>query len=168
MKKPNSNLRLVALAVVLYSLGIVACSKESGCKNVDPATEDAAMQTYNEENNITATKHYTGMYYQILDTGSLTRPTVASRVYVKYRGELLDGTVFDEQTNPGSTGFALSSLIQGWKYGLEMIGKGGHILLTVPSSLGYGCAGSKTNADTAKWIPSNAPLFFDIELVDFH
>jgi FKBP-type peptidyl-prolyl cis-trans isomerase len=48
-----------------------------------------------------------------------------------------------------------------------MVGKGGHILLTIPSSLAYGCVGS-TSTDSTKTIEPNTPLFFDIELVDFH
>lgn len=168
MRNLKSNRRLIAIAVIVFSIGFAACSKNSGCKNVDPAAEDAAMQSYNASKNIVATKHYTGMYYQILDSGSATHPTLASTVYVKYRGEMFNGVVFDEQTNPGATGFSLSTLIEGWRYGLQMIGKGGHILLTVPSSMAYGCAGSKNATDSTKTIPPNTPLFFEIEMADFH
>jgi FKBP-type peptidyl-prolyl cis-trans isomerase FkpA len=82
-------------------------------------------------------------------------------VYEKYVGKKLDNTIFDSQTNPGATGFQLTQLIQAWQVALPMIGKGGRILITVPSSLGYGCQGSGAS------IPPNTPLYFEIDLVEF-
>lgn len=168
MAKPKINMRILVILAIATSLFVIACSKDKGCKGVNPADEATALESFNSAHGITATKHYTGLYYQILDTGALGRPTRTSTVYVRYTGTRLDGTVFDSQSNPGATGFSLSSLIEGWKIGLPMIGKGGHILLTVPSSLAYGCVGSTNTSDSTKSIPSNTPIYFDIELVDFH
>lgn len=157
----------VLMLAILFSLFLLAsCSKESACTSVPPSAEDAAMQRYNSENFINATKHPSGLYYEIVNPGTAKKPTINSRLYVKYKGNRLDGVVFDEATNPGTTGFYLSSLVQGWQIALPMIGKGGKILITVPSSLGYGCVGA-SNADTTKNIPPNSPIFFEIELEDF-
>jgi FKBP-type peptidyl-prolyl cis-trans isomerase len=108
------------------------------------------------------TKHINGMYYQIITPGSDSRPKSSSTIYVKYVGKKLDDTIFDQATNPGQTGFYLTQLIEAWQAGLPLIGKGGRILLTVPSSLGYSCQGSGNT------IPPNTPLFFDITLVEFN
>jgi FKBP-type peptidyl-prolyl cis-trans isomerase FkpA len=150
------------LGVIISAIAIAGCDKDpSTCKNVDPSQEDAQLTAFNTANSITATKHTSGMYYQILAPGGSAKPTYNSRVYVKYKGTLLDGTVFDQQTNPGNTGFVLSSLIQAWQLGIPMLGRGGSMKMTVPSSLGYGCKGSGAS------IPPNTPLYFEIELVDF-
>jgi len=156
---------VMALAIGLF---VSACSKDNSCKSVNPDDEAAELKSFNAAHNINATEYYNGMFYEILEPGATQKPTRASTIYIKYTGTRLDGTVFDSQSNPGSTGFSLSSLIEGWKSGIPMIGKGGHILLTLPSSLAYGCLGSKNPIDSTKTIAPNTPLFFDIELVDFH
>ena len=61
--------------------------------------------------------------------------------------------------NPGTGN--TPSLSDSIKIGLPLIKKGGHIKLVIPSSLAYGCSGYGT-------IPPNTPLFFDINLIDFH
>ncbi len=143
-------------------LFVAGCGKNSGCKNVDPSQEDATMQAFITSKGMTATKHAKGFYYEIIAPGSSTHPKSTSTVYVSYKGTLLDGTVFDQQSNPGSTGFSLNSLIEGWKLGIPLIGKGGSIKLVLPSALSYGCAGSGTT------IPANSPLYFEISLADFY
>jgi FKBP-type peptidyl-prolyl cis-trans isomerase FkpA len=160
-------MRILILTLVT-SFFVVSCSKDNGCKSVPPEEEKAQLEAYNTAHGINATAHYSGLYYEILDTGATLKPTRASTVFVKYTGKKFDGTVFDAQSNPGATGFSLSNLIEGWKVGIPMIGKGGHILLTVPSSMAYGCVGSSGSSDTTKNIAPNTPLFFDIELVDFY
>jgi FKBP-type peptidyl-prolyl cis-trans isomerase len=111
-----------------------------------------------------ATRHSTGFYYEILAPGSTNKPQQSSQVYVAYKGTFLDGKVFDQQSNPGLTGFLLNNLIDGWKLAIPLIGKGGKIRISVPSSLAYGCQGESRGAEA---IPPNTPLYFEIELVDF-
>ena len=147
-----------SLAAILFLSG---CSKDSGCKAVSPATEDGVMVAFNAAKRLTATKHSSGMYYQIVTPGSSTHPVSTSRVYVKYTGMKLDNVVFDQQLNAALTGFSLGGLIEGWKIGIPLLGKGGKILMTIPSSMAYGCQGSGTS------IPANSPLYFEVELVDF-
>jgi FKBP-type peptidyl-prolyl cis-trans isomerase len=167
MRNQKTNMRSLAALALVFVTGLIACSKDQACKAVAPSTEAAQIEAYNATKGIAATKHYTGLYYQILDTGALGRPVRTSTVYVKYTGKLFNDTIFDSQLNPGATGFNLAGLIEGWKVALPFIGKGGHIRLTVPSSLAYGCLGSANTYDSTKSIPPNTPLFFDIELVDF-
>lgn len=167
LKNLKINMRFVMMALA-FSLIMGACSKNNACKNVSPSEEAATLEQFNSAHNIAATKHYTGMYYQVVKPGNAARPTVQSTIFVRYKGTKLDGTVFDEQSNPGATGFSLSTLIEGWKAGLPLIGKGGRILLTIPSGMAYGCIGSVNSSDSTRSIPPNTPIYFEIELVDFY
>jgi FKBP-type peptidyl-prolyl cis-trans isomerase FkpA len=146
----------------LAILALAGCNKDSGCKNIDPSAEDAQLQAFIKTNGINATQNSRGLYYEILNPGSSTKPQQSSTVYVAYKGTLLDGTVFDEQSNPGRTAFLLNNLIEAWKIGIPLLGKGGSMKMVVPSALGYGCNGSGTT------IPPNTPLYFEISLADFY
>ena len=137
------------------------CMKDNdGCKMKTVQSEEGTITSYATTNGITATAHSSGLYYQVTSPGSGATPTLSSKVFVKYTGKLLNGTVFDSQTNATLTGFTVSGLIQGWQIGLGLIKKGGTIKLIVPSSLAYGCQGSGST------IPGNSVLYFEIELVD--
>jgi len=150
--------------IVSIFLGIIAfssCAKQNtGCQAVAPSTEKKVMDSFCIRNNITYTEHSTGLMYQVINPGAGVTPNQNSAVYIRYTGTLLDGTVFDSQTDPAKTGWFLSGLIDGWKIGLPLIKKGGRILLVIPSAYAYGCIGGGTK------IPPNSPLYFDITLVD--
>lgn len=131
-----------------------------GCTPVSPQMEESQITAYASANNITAVKHSSGIFYQVIDPGTGTAtPALNSKVYITYSGKLLNGTLFDQGTDASKTGWALGSLIEGWQIGLPLIKKGGRIKLIIPSSLAYGC-------NTAGSIPSNAVLYFDISLID--
>lgn len=168
VKNLKIDMRFVMMVALSFSLLMSACSKDKACKNVNPAEESATIEAFNKAHAISATKHYTGLYYQIINPGTAARPTPQSTVFVKYKGTKFNDTVFDQQTNPGATGFNLSNLIEGWKVGVPLIGKGGRILLTIPSGMAYGCVGSPNSIDSAKNIPPNTPIYFEIDLVDFY
>lgn len=82
-------------------------------------------------------------------------------VAVKYKGMLLDETVFEETTEEETASFLLSTLIAGWQIGIPLIGIEGKIILYLPSYYGYGISGSGD-------IPANTVLIFEIDLVDFY
>lgn len=148
---------LCAATLILFT----GCLKSDGggCDNATPQSEEATIAAYCSANSITATKHSSGIFYQIINPGAGATPGLSSKVFVTYTGKLLSGTTFDSQNNSTLTGWPLGDLIQGWQIGIPLIKKGGRIQLVVPSSLAYGCSGRGP-------IPSNAPLFFDIDLVD--
>ncbi len=87
-------------------------------------------------------------------------------ISANYTGWLPDGTIFDSTKSEGSdassVSFTLSTskIIEGWVKGLVGKRAGGVYLLSVPSDLGYGAAGS---GDT---IPANTPLRFIVQVVD--
>ncbi len=129
------------------------------CAVKAPSNEITQLEAYLSGAGITtAIKYCSGMYYQIISTGSDKAPSICSYVSVNYKGTLTNGTVFD-QTSGTPAGFQLAILIESWKQGILLIKKGGKIRLYVPPSLGYGTAQSAS-------IPANSILIFDIELVD--
>jgi FKBP-type peptidyl-prolyl cis-trans isomerase FkpA len=143
---------------VLVTVALAGCSKSNnkGCTSTSPAEDDAKMLAYISANGITATKHASGLYYQIIDAGTGAMPALSSNVTVKYTGKLTDNSVFDSSP---SVAFPLGNLITGWQIGIPLIKKGGKIKLIIPPYLGYGCEANGP-------LPQNAVLFFDIELLD--
>lgn len=150
-------LLLIAVFITLFT----SCAKENqGCTPVNPSAEESQILAYAAAHSIEVTKHSSGMYYQIIDVGTGSVPSVESKVFITYTGQLLNGNQFDQATDPSKTGWYLNSLIEGWQLGLPLIREGGKIKLIIPSSLAYGC-----NSPGAG-IPSNAVLYFDVSLVD--
>ena len=153
------------LFFVIFS-GLSCLKSSTTCTPKTPASEAAQMQAYCTANGITPTIHSSGLFYEVINPGSGATVTISSRIAITYTGKLQSGTIFDQRTTPNNTQasgpespWALSQLIEGWQIGIPLIKKGGRILLVVPSSMGYGCAGYGS-------IPGNAILFFDITLVD--
>lgn len=150
------------LFLAFFSILFSACKKSDSPSTVDPAvqaaTDDAAIKAYLTANNITATKDVSGLYYQIITTGTgataSVTSTTSSTIRVAYTGILLNGTQFD--TNANFTTL-LSAVIKGWQIGIPFIKPDGRIKLFIPSALGYGTT-------TTGSIPANSVLIFTIDL----
>ncbi|MBK7870240.1 MAG: FKBP-type peptidyl-prolyl cis-trans isomerase [Saprospiraceae bacterium] len=149
--------RLICLA--LLGIALIACNKESNEPDQDPIDQQKIEQ-YLRDNNITATAHPSGLYYIITEPGVGGHPSAGSNVIVRYKGYLLDGTVFDQTPGNQARPFQLASLIQGWQIGIPLLKKNGKGTFFIPSSLGYGPSGSSS-------VPANSVLIFEIELVDY-
>jgi FKBP-type peptidyl-prolyl cis-trans isomerase FkpA len=145
----------IVLGLVL-TLALAGCGKkdkDQGCTTA--AEDDAKMTAYITANGITATKHASGLYYQIIDPGSGVTPTLSSNVKANYTGKYTNNTNFDSRVAT----FLLGEVIDGWKIGIPLIKKGGKIKLIVPPYLAYGCY-------DYRGIPGNSVLVFDVELQD--
>ena len=121
--------------------------------------DDEIIQDYLKANNLTATKHSTGLYYIIKASGTGDFPKGTDSVTVHYKGYLTNGQQFDGTTTTPRT-FLLAGLIPAWQIGIPLIAKGGDIKLLTPSHLGYGTSAVGP-------IPANSVLVFDIQLVNF-
>ena len=85
------------------------------------------------------------------------------QVSVHYRGELQDGTIFDDSSRRGQPiRFILGQgqVIPGWEQGVTGMKVGEVRKLTIPSELGYGSSGA------GNVIPPDAILIFTIELLE--
>ena len=143
------------LGVMIFGLIFTAsCKKEEDPTNYD-AEDKKAIQDYISANNLDADSTSSGLYYVTIKEGTGKSPSQYSDVMIRYRGELLNGSVFDE-SNSGVR-LNLSQVIQGWTEGVQQFKEGGHGWLLIPSSLGYG------NQATGS-IPANSVLVFEIHL----
>lgn len=98
--------------------------------------------------------------YKVLNTGDGPSPTLDSIVSVYYKGMLISGKVFDDNTDGGcAEALRLKNLIAGWQIALVHMHVGDKWEIYIPSDLGYGKDGSVG-------IPKNSTLIFEIELVD--
>jgi FKBP-type peptidyl-prolyl cis-trans isomerase FkpA len=98
----------------------------------------------------------TGLQYEVLTLGDGIKPKAEDVVTVKYKGSLIDGTVFEETTEP--VRFALLTAIDGWEEGLRLMPVGSTFRFTIPSELAYGAEGAGN-------IPGETALVFEVELV---
>lgn len=148
----------VFLALSFIILLYHGCTKSKACTPNPPNTESSQMLSYAAANGIITTSHVSGLYYEIIDPGTGATPNANSKVIVTYRGELLDGTVIDDQQTPNAESIPLSSFIEGWRIGIPLIAEGGTIKLIIPSALAFGCEPYRT-------LPGNSILYFEIHLV---
>jgi len=110
-----------------------------------------------------AKKISTGLRYVILKEGEGEAAQPGDLLSVLYRGALLSGKIFDESEDPDHpfmVRLGRGLVIQGWDQGLQLMKRGGKMLLIVPAELGYGTRGSPPT------IPRNATLVFEIDLLD--
>jgi len=87
-------------------------------------------------------------------------PKMGQQVRVHYIGRLENGREFNNSYKMGQPAeFTLGKVIPAWNEALQTMKVGGKRKIFVPSSIGYGPAGSPP------LIPPNANLEFDIELL---
>lgn len=127
--------------------------------------ESDAVAAYLTSAGITdAVKHTSGFYYKIVTPGTGTAtPNLCSRITIYYKGQLTNGTVFDQATTSPAT-FSLGQLIVGWQKGIPLIKTGGKVILYLPPSLGYGAQSVRDQLGNTV-IPANSILVFTIDLV---
>ena len=103
-----------------------------------------------------------GLRYKITDKGNGNSAVVGKNVKVHYKGQLIDGTVFDssfKRNEPIEFTLGIGQVIKGWDEGLALLSEGDKATFIIPSDLAYGEAGA------GGVIPPNANLIFDVELV---
>jgi hypothetical protein len=131
-------------------------------KNADSAAEAtkemATILTAIQAKTIDTTGSAGGVFYKMLREGEGPTINLNDTLVVNYKGQLLNGFVFDQTTDKPAT-FPLKRLIKGWQLGLPFCRQGGKIRLIIPSSLAY----SIRNLGE---IPPNSPLVFDVEVLE--
>ena len=140
-------------------IALTGCFKdEKACTAVNPSAEEGEILAFANANGITATRHSSGIYYQVINPGAVVTPTMNSTLYVNYVGKFLNGNIFDQTTGQPAN-FLLREVIEGWQIGIPLIKKGGKIKLIIPSAYAYSCNGRAS-------IPPNSILYFEIDLID--
>ena len=104
-----------------------------------------------------------GLRYKILQKGEGKKATKGAMVSVHYKGQLLDGTVFDssyKRKQPIDFAIGVGQVIAGWDEGIQLLQVGDKARLVIPSNLAYGSQGA------GGVIPPDATLIFDVELMN--
>ncbi|MDG2275902.1 MAG: peptidylprolyl isomerase, partial [Flavobacteriaceae bacterium] len=104
-----------------------------------------------------------GLRYKILQNGDGKQAIKGANVSVHYKGQLLDGTVFDssyKRKQPIEFPVGVGQVIAGWDEAILLLKVGDKARFVIPSSLAYGESGA------GGVIPPNATLIFDVELMD--
>ncbi len=104
-----------------------------------------------------------GLRYKILQEGNGKKATKGSDVSVHYKGQLIDGQVFDssyQRKQPIDFKIGVGQVIPGWDEGIQLLKIGDKARFVIPSNLAYGSQGA------GGVIPPDATLIFDVELMD--
>jgi FKBP-type peptidyl-prolyl cis-trans isomerase len=153
MSKNIFNLIFAAASVTMI---IFATSCDSSKKHEED--EQNAIATYLGENpSLNYELKTGGLYYLELLEGTGSLAVKNDTAFVKYKGMLLDGTVFDQGKDtlifPVDNGWWLP----GFDESITYMKQGGKAQVIIPSSLAYSGTGYYE-------IPPYTPLLYDIEL----
>jgi FKBP-type peptidyl-prolyl cis-trans isomerase FkpA len=108
-----------------------------------------------------ARKLPTGLVMKTLQEGSGKSPMLGDSVKVRYKGTLIDGTVFDSTSGEKEAAtLPMGGVIPCWAQGLQLMKEGGKAKLVCPADLAYGDRGAPPT------IQPGATLVFDVELVE--
>lgn len=128
-------------------------------RQYDKVKEDNAAYLANKAKEENVVKTASGLLYEVIKLGNGgPKPTATSDVEVRYRGELIDGTVFDEAKTPITLN--LGGVIKGWTEGLQLMSVGDKYRFYIPYNLGYGNQGAGSD------IKPYSTLIFEVELVN--
>lgn len=135
-------------AVLIFDIEIIDVN--------NPQDEDDIIE-YINENNLVAEKTNSGVYYIIETIGDGDAVTENSSVTINYKGYFLNGTIFDESSE-GGTSLNLQNTIPGFSEGTALFNVGGKGTILLTPELAYGENGSAV-------ILPNTVVIFDIEVL---
>ncbi|QJC33395.1 FKBP-type peptidyl-prolyl cis-trans isomerase [Enterobacteriaceae endosymbiont of Donacia clavipes] len=155
ISEDEMNKQIQKFEASIQSYTIQETKKEAKQSNIEAKKY---IRKFLKEKNTKKTK--SGLIYKIRKMGKGKKITNNNMIIViKYKGKLVDGTIFDNSSSKEPLYISLQEVITGWQEGLKYIRKGGKITLVVPPKLAYG-------TEIIPGIPNNSTLIFDIELLD--
>lgn len=156
---PHVNSLAKLLLSLTFAAALTAPALQAQREKLPPEDLAFVEKTWPE-----ARKTVTGIRYIIMREGQGDMPKPGDKVNVLYVGRLLNGTVFDQATEPDKP-FTFrvrrDMVIEGWDQVLQLMKRGEKRLVIIPPELGYGTRGQPPK------IGRSATLVFEIELVSF-
>ncbi|MBP1676810.1 MAG: peptidylprolyl isomerase FKBP-type [Bacteroidetes bacterium] len=144
--------------ITLFSVLVLLVLSVTSCKEDEYADwkilNNAWLEKHKSDTDFKQTD--SGLCYKVIHQGYLRHPTSSSNIVVKYKGRLIDGTLFDESDEYETN---LAYMIEGWIEGIPKMQVGGRYIFYIPADLGYGEDGSGDD------IPPHSVLIFDVELL---
>ncbi len=134
-----------------------------GSREQNIAEDKAKMEAALDKIAAGFEKTESGLRYQIIQKGNGKKAEKGNHISVHYKGQLVDGTVFDssyQRKQPLDFQVGIGQVIKGWDEGLQLLKVGEKARLVIPSHLAYGSQGA------GGVIPPDATLIFDVELMD--
>jgi FKBP-type peptidyl-prolyl cis-trans isomerase len=130
-------------------------------------TDKKIIQNYAVKNKLRTKRLPSGVSYVLTKRGKGSTAKSGDFIEVKYKGQLTDGTIFDDSFGKKSESFKFvlgkGKAIEGWEEGLKKFKKGSEGWLLIPSALAYGPRSIREGVIN---IPANSVLVFKIKVVD--
>ena len=100
-----------------------------------------------------------GLQYKIIKTGSGAKPREEDVVRCRYRGTLIDGTVFEQSDPIKAANIQVAPLLPGLKEAIKLMPIGSKWEIYLPPALGFGSAGKPPV------VGPDAVLIYELEVV---
>ena len=126
--------------------------------NISKEAETSFLQKAKTDEGLSEAE--SGLLYKELSKGNGMKPNLTDTVVFHYKGQFMDGEVFDNTFKKGApASFPVSGTIPGWEQAFQMMDIGSKWRFIIPSKLAFGEKGN------GQMIPPNSPLEFEIELI---
>lgn len=129
------------------------------------SADKKAIHEYCMEKKIKAKRSSSGVSYQITKAGKGAYPKVGETIVIQYEGSLVDGTVFEKNTDktPFSFEVGKKKAIKGLDEAVMFFNKGSEGYVVIPSKLAYGPMPIEEENIN---IPAHSVLIFKIKVLD--
>lgn len=151
--------QIPANSILVFDVELVDISTQS-------QMDEKIIKKYLNQNKIKATKTPSGLYYNITQKGLGPTAAKGKKVTMNYTGRLMNGNIFDSNTDPKfghvspfSFTLGMGQVIKGWDEGVQLLQLGSKGTFFIPSDMAYGPNGM------GQQIPPNSVLMFDVEVV---
>jgi FKBP-type peptidyl-prolyl cis-trans isomerase FkpA len=149
----RKKLTIYSLALLGIAILFNSCKKEyESIENID----EAKIQAYIKQNNLTMTKDPSGFYYQVITNGTGAPLLNKDSVFYKFTIKSLTGETYYSSPTYGNEGSYLGYLYpESYRIALAGTNRGSKVRIILPSYLAYGKNGNSS-------IPSNEVLVGEI------
>lgn len=129
--------------------------------------DDILLKHYFLSHNVNPILDSSGLYYTVTHTTAAPALLAGQRVSVNYSGRLIDGTLFDSNTDstfnhvePFTFELGKGQVIKGWDIGVSKMNLGEKATFYIPSRLAYG------SRSPIPEIPPHSILIFNVAIID--